>query len=483
MKNNLSYKQLFWVFLFILTLLRLRVASQFGLGVDEAHYVLYGRILDWSYFDHPPLVGWVHGLFQLLPIDDLIKARLPAILISILTSKLIFDFLTHKKASEQYSFYALVVLNLTPMFNAMSVALLPDTLLMPLTVLILAQTEKILASPNLKNWALMGLWLGLAGLSKYTAVLYIFALILIFIFRNQFKQLLKPNIWVGVLVALALISPVLYWNIKNNFASFVYQGNHVFKLDSAILKNFGSSFVMQLLSWGIGPFIVSLMAFFAMLKNLRNEKQNYVTLIFSSVFLVFFAYISIGEVLLPHWMLIYFILMIPMGYAFYLNRSRLRKSLIVSFMISAVLTLILLFELAFQILPIQKTAALYEGIYGWDKVMIEANRYLEGIGNTKKSIAVMNWTLGSRAKYYNNNINADVIVIDSRHDQFDIWSPKSHTNYDIIVIVEANKKHEHLAHLNCAHLTAVGELTNSIKNVPVNHFLYYHCANFLGYKD
>jgi len=33
-----------------------------GLSVDEAHYALYGLHLDWSYFDHPPLVGWLQAL-------------------------------------------------------------------------------------------------------------------------------------------------------------------------------------------------------------------------------------------------------------------------------------------------------------------------------------------------------------------------------------------------------------------------------------
>lgn len=329
----------------------------------------------------------------------------------------------------------------------------------------------------------MGFWLGLAGLSKYTAVLYILALILIFIFKKQFKQLLRMNIWAGVLIALALISPVLYWNYENNFASFAYQGDHAFTFDSGILKNLGSSFAMQMVSWGIGPFVISLMAFAALIKNRRQETQNYIAMIFLAVFLVFFIYVSVGEVLLPHWMLIFFILMIPIGYAFYLNRSRYKKTMLISFIISALISFVLLFELAFKILPIEKTASLYEGIYGWENVMTEANVQLNAVGSSKKAIAVMNWTLGSRAKYYNDNINSEVIVIDSRHDQFDIWSPKSHINYDLIVIVEANKKDEHLKHLNCARLTPVRELTNAIKSVPVNQFLYYHCANFFGYVE
>ena len=45
------------------TAVRLAVAPTFGLGTDEAHYVLYAKHLALSYFDHPPLVGWTHALF------------------------------------------------------------------------------------------------------------------------------------------------------------------------------------------------------------------------------------------------------------------------------------------------------------------------------------------------------------------------------------------------------------------------------------
>ena len=48
------------------------------LSVDEAHYALYANHLAWSYFDHPPLVGWIQwplvainapdGILRLIPI-------------------------------------------------------------------------------------------------------------------------------------------------------------------------------------------------------------------------------------------------------------------------------------------------------------------------------------------------------------------------------------------------------------------------------
>ena len=38
---------------------RLVMANAVDPGYDEAYYWSYARNLDWSYFDHPPMVGWL----------------------------------------------------------------------------------------------------------------------------------------------------------------------------------------------------------------------------------------------------------------------------------------------------------------------------------------------------------------------------------------------------------------------------------------
>lgn len=460
------------------------MAGQFGLSVDEAHYVLYGKIPAWSYFDHPPLVGWIQGLFQLLPFEHLLKSRLSAIIVSILTSFLLIRFLLKRGFSEAQAVLSVIALNLTPLFNTMSVAMLPDTLLMPLTLLIIDATETILdkpSVPSVKTWLYLGLWLGLAGLAKYTAFLYVVSLVLLFFFRKRFKEILRPGIWAGVTLALLLVSPVLYWNIQNDWISLKYQSNHVFTFDSSLLKNLAASAVIQLLSWGVGPFLLSLWFFFRLLRELRTESAYLTTMIFLSVFLVFFIYIGFATPLLPHWMLIFFIICIPLTYAHLLKEKKHFRLLITSVFISATLSLSLLFELGYKIFPIRYTAPLYEGIIGWEYVIKTAQEKLRAIQNPKKALAVMNWTLGSRAMYY-NDFAANVFVIDQRFDQFDIWEPEPALGYDLVAIIEAAKLDEHLPHLNCAQLTPIGENETRIKDVPVNRFLYYHCANFSGYK-
>ena len=453
-----------------------------GQTVDEAHYVLYGKNLALSYFDHPPLVGWVQWLFQYVPVNELLQARLPAILISLLTSHLIYIYLLNKNVSQKNSILAVIALNLTPMFNTMSVALLPDTLLMPLVVLIIHYTEKILVSSTAKNWLMLGLLLGLSGLSKYTAIVFVPALVLVFAFKNKWRELFNPALWLGALLAIALVSPVLAWNLQNDFASFKYQTAHVSTLDSNVFQNIMQSMGIQAVSWGIAPFFLVIALNCVWLWNFKQLQTRFVSTAYMTVLFAFFAYVSISEVLLPHWMLIYFVIGIPLVVSHLLEKKTWNKTLVAGFTVSAILNFALLFESAFKIFPIEKTAALYEGIHGWDELINEANTKLDSITADKKALAVMNWTLGSRALYYNHNKKDSVFVLDQRYDQFDIWNKNAPTGYDFVVLIEQSKKDEHLAHLNCQSLNQIGEKMTIIKGVPVNHFLYYHCQQFKDLK-
>jgi hypothetical protein len=305
----------------------------------------------------------------------------------------------------------------------------------------------------------------------------------VFIYKNKWKELIKPHFWLGLVLSLVIISPLIYWNIQNNFISFKYQAGHVLTWDSSVFKNLGSSFLVQMLSWGVFPFVFAIYLHYLLIKNFKTWAKNfYIEIFFSSVCLLFFIYVSLTQVLLPHWMLIYFLLSIPLAFATLLNNLKYKNKLILGGLFSSLLSLTLLAELGFSALPIRFTQSAYEGIAGWQNIISTANNKLISVDNPKKAIAVMNWTLGSRAMYYNYE-NSKVFVIDSRFDQFDIWNPESPIGYDLILAIEANKKDENLAHVDCAEINAIGEYKTYIKDVPVNHFLYYHCKQFKNYKN
>ena len=84
------YYKLFWLLTSITTFLRLLVIGKLGLTVDEAHYWVYSKFLDLSYYDHPPMIGYIIKLFtDIFGINEF-AVRLPSVIIFILTSWLFF---------------------------------------------------------------------------------------------------------------------------------------------------------------------------------------------------------------------------------------------------------------------------------------------------------------------------------------------------------------------------------------------------------
>ncbi|MEK7811127.1 MAG: glycosyltransferase family 39 protein, partial [Pseudomonadota bacterium] len=168
------------------SLLRLLVAGASGLSVDEAHYALYGLYPDWSYFDHPPLVGWIQSLTLHFG-DSERMLRLPAILLFAATSLVLFRFcaVAFPLDSRWLGFFSVAILHSAAMLQLIGFALLPESPLLLFALLSLLALHAALSREGLTPWLLLGVWLGFAGLSKYTAVTLIVTVLLVFTVNKQ----------------------------------------------------------------------------------------------------------------------------------------------------------------------------------------------------------------------------------------------------------------------------------------------------------
>ena len=184
-------KQIF-LLIGLFTLIRLIVAPFFGLGVDEAHYVLYAKYLDLSYVDHPPLVGWVHAPFFYLLGTNEFLARLPAILIFAITSYCAYIFVLRITKSAPVSLLAVLALNCSFMLNALGLMLLPDSLLLLFVFPLIFIAEKIVREKKPLDFILLGIILGLMGLTKYTSILLVPPLIIFFATEKKIRYYFFP---------------------------------------------------------------------------------------------------------------------------------------------------------------------------------------------------------------------------------------------------------------------------------------------------
>jgi len=442
---KINWERMTLIFVGILTLLRLAVAPTFGLGVDEAHYFLYAHFLDWSYVDHPPLVGWTHWpLYALFGTNEFL-VRLPAILLFALVSFFVYRYTLSFSKSKAVAFLAVVAVNSSFILNAMSIMLLPDCFLLLLIFPLMATILKITEEGQTRYFIYLGLLLGLAGLAKYTAILFVPPLLIFLFLKKRYDLLFSPKMFLAAGIALLMVSPVLYWNMQNDFISFRYQGGHVLAATSPSIKSF---FVSLLTQFGAYSPFLFLIAFYGLYKGWKSTDDCIrLSVLFGVVILLFFFYSSLYERTLPHWPSLFYLLFIPIGGYYLLSdgSGKKRKLFYFSVGFSLTITLFLYAALPAKWFTFPDYKSPFRDIVGFDTIARQGDAILrqgrdatvappKGALTPRQALAVTNWTMGSRMLYYSLPYRHEVFVIDDRRDQFDVWQQTAPKGYDLLFV-------------------------------------------------
>jgi hypothetical protein len=466
----------FLYFITFVAIIRLLLSAFVGLGVDEAHYVLYAINLDLSYFDHPPLVGWTQYIFTSIFGTSEFGSRVSAILIGFTTSIFIYKLIYDINKNTNEALFGILALYASFLFNALFIMLLPDTLLFLLILPIIFIVIKIEKENNLSMWILLGILLGLAGLAKYTAILFIVPIVLYVLIKKRYDLIFTPKLLLAAIISLLVISPVLIWNIQNEWISFTYQSEHVIGENSINWNGFFRSLIAQLAAYN--PFLAPV-AFYGLYKALRSKNSTiFLTALFGLVLIVFFTYASLYKTALPHWSALFYMLFIPIGTFYMLSISK--KYIQFAIYFGLIISAVAYAELGFKFIPQPDYNSLHRDIYGWDEIMKKANEQIKD--NQKEAIAVTNWTLASRAIYYNRDYNSSVYLIDKRYDQFDIWEKESAIGKDLIVINTHFFKKDVAKYMKCDKIIYNNEFDIVLNKNKINTIKLVTCKNFQGLK-
>ena len=211
-----NYKILFFIMLLAWLLLNLIQANYTEVISDEAYYRLYGRYLDWGYFDHPPMVALMTKISSLFFSGNL-GIRFVTVLMQPLT--LIFIWRTiddnNPDGDKVCSFF--IIAGSICMFAAYGFYTAPDVPLLFFTAFFLWSYQRYLKSQAWKN--ILFLSVSMAGLmySKYQAFLVIGLIVL-----SNVRLLKSYRFWLGGVFALILLSPHIWWQFANDFPSFKF---------------------------------------------------------------------------------------------------------------------------------------------------------------------------------------------------------------------------------------------------------------------
>lgn len=240
-----------WRVLFIAALVvKIILATVIPLSNDEAYYWVWSHHLQWSYFDHPPLVAWLFWLgHPLEPLRHLFGnmdltgvVRVPAVVVGHMSLLVIKKMIGPSITDKQHVQWLCVVL-LSPFFGIGSLIITPDVPLILTWALALWAFKIYLKNGNVSSAALLGAALGAGFCAKYHIVLFV-PIALLYIFWNREWRLLKPlPVLATIATGVILSAPVWGWNLAHDWVSFRFQLHHGLNQEAATLTQMFSQFV------------------------------------------------------------------------------------------------------------------------------------------------------------------------------------------------------------------------------------------------
>lgn len=207
------------------------IAALMPLFPDETYYWEWSRRLAAGYFDHPPMIAWLVRAGTLLAGDTPLGVRLFPVVTGFVAG--LFLMATARRLSGARAvLLTAIIFAVMPLSAAGLILATPDAPLLTAASATFYYVVRALQSPprsraSLRWWCVAGIGLGLALLSKYTAVLVPLGIVIgLLSVRELRTRLTEPGPYVATLIALLLFSPVIMWNAGHDWLSFAFQLQH-----------------------------------------------------------------------------------------------------------------------------------------------------------------------------------------------------------------------------------------------------------------
>ena len=225
-----------------LVLMRLVGAAWTPITFDEAYYWIWAKNLAFGYYDHPPGVALVIRLGTMIAGDTEFGVRLVSILLALPMSYAVFRTAEILFGGTRVAANATILLNVTLMAAVGTLIVTPDSPLLVASSFVLFSLAKVLESGRGAWWLAVGVAVGLALLSKYTAMFFGPAIVIWLISVPKLRRwFFSPWLYLGGLAALAVFSPVILWNADHHWVSFIKQ------LGRSQIDHFRLSFIAELI--------------------------------------------------------------------------------------------------------------------------------------------------------------------------------------------------------------------------------------------
>lgn len=448
--------------------LRAIISALVPLLPDETYYWEWSRRLQGGYFDHPPGVALLIAAGTALFGETTLGVRFgPAVAAVVLHISLVI--LAGRLAGTKAAVRAAALGAVLPFAIIGLVLATPDAALLAATGLSLVFLERALSSPigsrkSLGWWALTGVGLGLAFVSKFTAVLLPMSLVIACLAYQPLRaRFAEPGPYVASAIALLLFAPVVMWNAGMDWVSFRFQLNHGFA-GVAHGTPIGRELEMIGGQLGLATPILGVLLLIAIVVTLRNEwrlreytshtSKSAVRFALATIALtpfVFFAFSAWKRPIEPNWPAVAYASAVVL-----LASSRARWAESRWFKRGMVFAGVVLFAALLQVwkplIPIAPRRDPIARAHGWESLAnaVERARYDAFLAGTEtrwvaaeryQDASELAFNLPDQPKVFSLNLGG-------RANQYDLWdSADQHLRADdaLVVAFDANTVGDSLA--------------------------------------
>jgi len=357
--------------------------------------------------------------------------------------------------------------------------LLPENFLLVLIFPIMISVLRIEQEGKISDYIWLGIWLGLAGLSKYTAVILLPPILFYILAKRRYDLLINPRILLTAFIGIMMILPVIVWNASHEWISFTYQSSHVAGSTTISLKPVVRSLLAQFGAYNPFLFIIAL---YGVVISLRSKNPAIVLALWIGLGIeLFFIATSFLKPVLPHWPALFYLLFIPIGVIHLLQRGgKYASNVRITIIISLILNVIIHAELFEKWGSFPDYKSPFRDIYGFDTQIREGVTLLNSLKSPKKALAVTNWSYGSRLNYYSLPYGVKAFVLDDYNKQFSLWEGEPPIGYDLLIL------HSHFSDtpntLRCETLQSLKKEDILLNGRKVDTVEYLWCKNYQGKK-
>jgi hypothetical protein len=302
--NKLSIYAKFVILLIIAAVVRLVMVGRVPLGGDEAYYWIWSKHLSWGYYDHPPMISFIMRLFEGIGGNSTLTIRLASVVMAAIASLVTYKLALAVSRSERAAFLAGLMTIACPLISLKALEISPDSTVVALSIAYIYVLYLAIFENRSWAWALSGIVLGLALLTKLTALLLPVSLLIYLLIDRKHRFLMaRPWPYISVLIGALVFSPFLVWCAHNDWITFRFHFVMRVSSEAYAVKNRLPQFLGEQTAL-ISPFlfVLSLISLVTVLIRKDENRGKYLFLgAFGALPILAFALVSLRSEVFPHW--------------------------------------------------------------------------------------------------------------------------------------------------------------------------------------